>query len=276
MGINEWGSAVATLSGLAFFIAAVVALVKRKPRPAGYLAGTGYVLFFPIHLWFWQFELTGRAPTGAGYIWNGAQQIVLSGIVPLIVVSSFRRFRPVVTAILLVYVFSLLLQLFSYIYWSYGTTRNFSITLSHLDSFYFALGTLTTAGTGTISAISETARQIQTLQMGLDLTFVGIVVAINLARYSNLLTRPQAELPGEDTRAAKPTSAIGSSNQPQHASEPNRPSPDHPADECKAPEKAAENLAAPDARAAIEKQPQEAEREETAELHQDVHRRDQQ
>jgi Ion channel len=228
MSVDQWGVVVASTLGFGFLVAAVVALIIRKRRIAGYLAAASYIMLFPIHLWFWQFELTGRAPVGAGYIWNGAQQIVLSGIVPLIVVSSFRRFRPVVTALLLLYVFSLLLQLFSYIYWSYGTTRNFSIRLSHLDSFYFALGTLTTAGTGNVSATSETSRQIQTLQMGLDLIFVGIVVAIILTRYSNLLTRPQVEFPHDGTSVIKPTPAVDSSDQSQHASELNDPYSDHP------------------------------------------------
>ena len=54
------------------------------------------------------------------------------------------------TAFFLAYLFSLILQLFSYIYWTYGTTKNFSVNLTHFDSFYFALGTLTTVGSGTI------------------------------------------------------------------------------------------------------------------------------
>ena len=57
-----------------------------------------------------------------------------------------------------------------------------------------ALGTLTAAGTGNISAISETARGIQSLQMVLDLVIIGFVAALILARYSNLLSRPQPEL----------------------------------------------------------------------------------
>ncbi|MBO0808091.1 MAG: two pore domain potassium channel family protein [Actinobacteria bacterium] len=68
-----------------------------------------------------------------------------------------------------------------------GTTRNFTIRLSHLDSFYFALGTLSTAGTGNISAISETTRRLQAAQMGVDLILIGFVVTLFLARYSALV-----------------------------------------------------------------------------------------
>jgi hypothetical protein len=133
-----------------------------------------------------------------------------------------------VTAVVLLYIFSLLLQLFSYIYWSYGTTKNFSMNLSHLDSFYLALGTLTTAGTGAISATSETARGIQTLQIGLDLIFVGIVVSLVLARYSNLLNRPQMGAARDGVMTVKPTTADDSSDQPQHGSPPTAKGPGHP------------------------------------------------
>ena len=105
------------------------------------------------------------------------------------------RFRPVLTALFLAYLFSLILQLFAYIYWTYGTTKNFSANLTHFDSLYFALGTLTTAGSSTITATSETARQIQALQMGLDLILIGFAVALILARYSNLFSASRPEFP---------------------------------------------------------------------------------
>lgn len=177
---------------------------------AWYLAAGWYVLWFPIHLWFWQFTLIDPAPVGSSYILGAVFQIA----VPIVwlVWSCFRRFKPVRTAIVLIYLFSLVLQLFSYIYWSFGNVKNFSISLSHLDSFYFALGTLTTAGTGDISAISETARGLQTLQMGLDLLFVGIALAIVLARYSTLFSR-QAESPREAGMAA--STGLGSPEKEQ-------------------------------------------------------------
>jgi hypothetical protein len=188
---HEWGYVVTKDSGFAFVIAAVVALVRRRPRLAGYLGALAYIMLFPILLWIEQFGLTQRHAVPPWYIGSAVFQITVGGIGPLIWKCFRRRFRPVLTALLVVFVFSLLLQFFAYIYWTFGTTRNFSIRLSHLDAFYFALGTLTTAGTGTISAVSETARGLQTLQMGLDLALVGFVVALVLARYSGLLTRPQ-------------------------------------------------------------------------------------
>jgi hypothetical protein len=47
---------------------------------------------------------------------------------------------------------------FSYIYWAHGTAKDFSVSLTHLDAFYFALGTFTTAGTGNISDQRNSAR----------------------------------------------------------------------------------------------------------------------
>lgn len=219
MTADQWGIAMARVLGTGFYLAAAVALVRRRGRLAGYLAATGYVLVWPVQLWFWQFRLTERTPVPHWYIWNAVVQIVLFGIIPLIV-SCFYRFRPVLTALLVAYVLSLLLQLFSFMYWADGTTNNFSTRLSHLDAFYFALGTLTTAGTGDISAISETARGLQTLQMGFDLALIGFVVALVLARYATLLNRSQVGLVRDNATPAEPTPPADIGDQPQDAKRP--------------------------------------------------------
>jgi hypothetical protein len=160
----------------------------------------GYALFFPIHLWFWQFLLTPRAPLPGRYIPNAIFQVVFSGIAPLIWFCFRCPFGPWLTAGFLAYVVSLLLQYFSYIYWSYGSTTNFTIPLSHLDSFYFALGTLSTAGSGNISAISALSRGLQSWQMGLDLVLIGFVAALILARYATLFDRPRTTESGDDAQ----------------------------------------------------------------------------
>lgn len=199
VSISAWGNAITATASLVCLVAAIAAFLDRKRRIGVYSLIATYALFFPIRLWFEQFELAGPlpvSPVSISYIIYGPViQIILFGIVPLIV-SCFFPFKPVRTAFFLVYLFSLVLQFFSYLYWAYGTTRNFSIRLTHLDAFYFALGTLTTAGTGNISPVSETARELQAFQMAVDLAFTGFAVAIILARYSNLLSRPPVELPG--------------------------------------------------------------------------------
>jgi hypothetical protein len=78
--------------------------------------------------------------------------------------------------------FDNVLLLFSVLYWQYGSKLNFNIKLSRFDAIYFTLGTLSTAGTGNIVAISETARVIQALQMGVDIGLMVLLVGILVSR----------------------------------------------------------------------------------------------
>ncbi len=193
MSVDGWGAGASFTAGLAFAATAGIFLLKRKRHIAFNLGITAYILLWPVYLWFLQFQLTERNGLNAWYLANLIViQITLTGITPL-VIQCFLPFRPVLTTIQLLYVFNLVLQFFSYAYWSYGSTRNFSAELTHLDSFYFALGTLTTAGTGNISAISETARRFQTFQMLIDFVLIGFVVALIVARYSSFFRRPEEE-----------------------------------------------------------------------------------
>jgi hypothetical protein len=73
---------------------------------------------------------------------------------------------------------------FSAAYWAIGTTANFNIKLTHFDGWYIALGMFTAAGTGNIVAISDRAREIQTLQMVFDMTIIVFVAGILVARFS--------------------------------------------------------------------------------------------
>ncbi|MBV9602138.1 MAG: two pore domain potassium channel family protein [Chloroflexi bacterium] len=74
---------------------------------------------------------------------------------------------------------------FTFWYWVTGTRTNFSQPLTHLDSLYVALGTLSTVGSGSIVAISEAARRIQTVQMGVDFLFVVFAVGIVVSRFGS-------------------------------------------------------------------------------------------
>jgi len=84
---------------------------------------------------------------------------------------------------------SLLLVTFSWFYWEYGDTANFTRPLTHLDALYFTLGTLTTAGTGSFAATSQTAVGIQTAQMAVDLTLTLFVAGVVVARFAPPLVR---------------------------------------------------------------------------------------
>ena len=77
-----------------------------------------------------------------------------------------------------------LVCVFADLYYSIGTTRNFSMPLSHLDAIMVAVGTLSTAGTGDVAPKSELARGLLTTQMSLDVLFVGVVLALAVASLS--------------------------------------------------------------------------------------------
>jgi Ion channel len=99
----------------------------------------------------------------------------------MLLLSTRRGATLLILMLGLVSTLSLLLADFSWFYWLYGGVENFTRQLTHLDAVYFAVGTLSTAGTGNLSATSETARAIQAAQMlvdlGLTLFAVGVVVA---------------------------------------------------------------------------------------------------
>jgi hypothetical protein len=79
--------------------------------------------------------------------------------------------------------------MFSFAYWYAGGGNEFNATLSRLDAVYFAVGTLSTAGTGSITAEHALARGLVTGQMVVDL--VAIVVGVGLA-LSRLAEREDA------------------------------------------------------------------------------------
>jgi Tetratricopeptide repeat len=185
---------VVVLSALLVAAAVAIAMPKlRKRHVPGRLAGVAFVVLYPIALGFGFASQTTRGPGGVS-LGNAVYVFGLFALLPLAVLVISPRFRPWLTALVLAYGFAMLLEIFSLVYWDHGTSRNFSTPLSHLDAFYFALGTLTT-GTGNISAISETSRRIQTAQMVIDLVFIGFIVALVMARYSTLLDRSHRELP---------------------------------------------------------------------------------
>ena len=109
---------------------------------------------------------------------RGGQAIAISIVIASIVLLLSTRDTIFGITVALIYTFSSLIYLFSILYWGYGSATNFSIQLTRLDAIYFAIGTLTTAGTGNISATSDLARGLQALQMGLDFMIVVFAVAL--------------------------------------------------------------------------------------------------
>lgn len=88
---------------------------------------------------------------------------------------------------------SALMATFSTLYWNYGSDHNFTEQLTRIDAVYFTIGTLTTAGAGTISAVSQTARVLQSLQMILDMTLVVFAAALGLAAVWSQMQRRSDE-----------------------------------------------------------------------------------
>lgn len=72
--------------------------------------------------------------------------------------------------------------IFAGFYWHFGTNGNFTASLSRVDALYFTLGTLTTAGTGTIAPESQMIRSLVGSQMILDLILVAGAAAIAVTR----------------------------------------------------------------------------------------------
>lgn len=239
MGTDNLIAAVSLAVWLALAVAAFVTLFitrLRKRRVPAVLISVAFLVVFPLGFGFGIAGQTTSTPGGVS-LGSGVYVVALFGMVPLTVLLVRRQFRPVLTALVLVYLFALLLEIFTFLYWSNGTSKNFSIPLSHLDALYFALGTLTT-GTGNISAISETSRRIQTAQMGIDFLLIGFIVALLVARYSALFDRSRRGLPPGGATAAEPAPSSDRGEPSPDAIKPNQPSADRP-DEHTAPEETA-------------------------------------
>jgi hypothetical protein len=131
---------------------------------------------------WWAFTATRvRVPSSPTFV---AGYTVLA--VALIVSVVLFRDRPLYALAIIVFLGSVALtDLFSVLYWQYGSRANFNIPLSHLDAVYFTLGTLSTAGTGNIVAIRETSRAIQLVQMGVDFGFTLLATGILVSRLTS-------------------------------------------------------------------------------------------
>ena len=145
----------------------------------------GLIAFPLINPWVRFLISTQRAPIDwPSSIWP----LLLIGFSIYVLVSITRESGSLLLIFLTsIYVLFLLIGNFSLYYWNYGSTRNFSICLSHLDAVYFTLGTLSTAGTGTISATSELAIGLQSLQMLFDIAFLVFAAGMVVARFSESL-----------------------------------------------------------------------------------------
>jgi Ion channel len=160
--------------------------VHRELWEGTRLSRTVAVILAQGALWFNLFVFSQGTFTGLYVIIPSA--ITIIGITYVLI--SVTRFGSVSDkALMLLFGFALLVGNFSILYWSYGTTGNFTEHLTRLDAIYFAIGTLATAGTGNISAVSQLARGLQALQMALDIGFAVFVVALAVAEIFSRMKR---------------------------------------------------------------------------------------
>jgi hypothetical protein len=149
-----------------------------------------FLLLLQAYLWSGFLVQTQRVPAPTFDVVQYSFAIA-SGIA--MVVWSFVTRRPIwVMGCWVIFTLSQMIVNFSYLYWSQGSASNFTMSLSHLDAIYFAIGTLTTSGTGNLAATSETTRGFQALQNVLDLSLVLFAVSLFVARFSVAVGRDRA------------------------------------------------------------------------------------
>jgi len=144
-------------------------------------------------------------PADAGLIILIVGLLALAGIltwqIRMIVGSPFPRIRAAETLIVGI---PLLLVVFASVYFLIGKAQvdSFSETMSKTDAMYFTVTVFSTVGFGDITAKSESARTLVTLQMLFNLVVFGLVaklifgaVEMGLQRLSAASGKPVAEPP---------------------------------------------------------------------------------
>ena len=110
-----------------------------------------------------------------------------AGLAILVAVASWQlrtvlraRYPAVRAAIALAATVPLFLLLFASAYYvaARGTPGSFSQQLTRTDALYFTVTTFTTVGFGDITAVSQTARLVVTVQMILDLLALGLGIRV--------------------------------------------------------------------------------------------------
>ncbi len=88
-----------------------------------------------------------------------------------------------------VYSIAILIGFFASLYLGSGSPDDWSRRLSQLDAVTLAMGTFTTAGTYGVTPMSETARGLVTLQMGVDVIATVVIFGLLAARLTELRTK---------------------------------------------------------------------------------------
>ena len=115
--------------------------------------------------------------------------------------ANYPVLRAIEAAINAIFVFIIVFALF-YLGLARSNPANFSEPLNHISAFYFTVTTLATVGFGDISAKSDVARLVVTVQMLLDLAIVAIIVRVfsSIARASQTRSDDMARTSSSDGR----------------------------------------------------------------------------
>jgi len=103
--------------------------------------------------------------------------VVLAWHIRMILVGPYPAARAVAALVVTVPLF---LVVFATIYFLMGAADagQWSEQLTRLDALYFTVTVFATVGFGDITAVSQTARAVTTLQMMLGLTLVGVIARV--------------------------------------------------------------------------------------------------
>jgi hypothetical protein len=102
---------------------------------------------------------------------------------------------------------------YTYVWLSNANPHNFTQPIDRVAGIYFVVTTLSTTGFGDIAAVTSLARIIVTLQMLLDLVFIGIVAKLIFGASRIGVQRRQAEA----ASGSRPASTAGSERAPADA-----------------------------------------------------------
>lgn len=152
------------------------------------IVGFLYVL---CQVWIWSFLFIGERPTPIA-IGALVATFALAVQATFTAASTARRRTSSnwLVAFEVGYAFLLITGEFAVLYWTFGTGGNFNVELSRVDAIYFALGTLTTGGTGDIVPRSDLAKAFVCGQMILDLVYIAGALTIAVTRWSEKSSLP--------------------------------------------------------------------------------------
>lgn len=156
-----------------------------------------------VAVFLWVGLLTNHKREG-NLVFDVAVVALIVGITILLELRRSRRAvipEHVVTAAFAV---DLLLFLYSGMYWGIGGANNFNHHLTHLDGLYFAIGTLTTVGTGSLYATTDLARGIQLSQEVVDFLVIFVFLALLFGRYQRNISHQSPKVSDSPTAVLDP------------------------------------------------------------------------